>query len=121
MWAGWETPVVIGEGLEQKAHLSCCVQEGDEKVLTREQDRSAFHARETTQDRSRTVEGRGSPEAEAHASALGRDDEKRPRRSQKGEEVECFSREPMVVLGMSCHSRPPPKLLALTCRRACYY
>lgn len=85
---------MIGEDLEQKANLSCCVQEGDEKVLAREQDRSAFHARETTLDRSRTVEGRGSLEAEPYASALRRDDENKPRRSWKGEEVEWFSREP---------------------------
>lgn len=72
MWAGWKRPVVIGEDLEQKAHLSCCVQEGDEKVLTREQDRSAFHALETTQDRSGTVEGRGSLEAEGTCLSLGK-------------------------------------------------
>lgn len=65
-------------GLEQSAHLSCCVQEGDKKAPTRGQDRSACHAPETTVDRSRT--------AEAHAPALWRDDESRPRRSWKGED-----------------------------------
>lgn len=50
---------MVGEDLEQEVHL----QEGDEKVLIR--DASAFHAWETTLDRSGIAEGRGSLEAEA--------------------------------------------------------
>lgn len=113
---------MIGEDLEQKVHLRGCVQEvREEKVLIREQDPSAFHSRETTLDRSRTAEGRYSLEAETQASALGRNDENRPRRSWKGEEAEWFHKGPMVIVGMSGHARPLPKLLAWTCRETCHY